>query len=112
VIKLKQKLIAQTRKSVNIPLVNLSNDVWQETVDTYKNERYRLHTSDAIEYLIYEDSSFAKVFGEDILDLAFKATVKITEPDVPKEIIKESREICKTLIDLTRKYSFEYCKDK
>jgi hypothetical protein len=109
VIRLKQKLNAKIRHRDNTPLVSLSNDVWSDTIAVYKDNNYRLHISDAIEFLVYEDSSFAKVFGEEILDLTFKAVIKITESNTPKEVIQESREICKTLIDLTRKYSFEYC---
>jgi hypothetical protein len=112
VIQLRQKLAAKTISPDHKKAAELSNRVWADTINAFKDNKYRLHIGDSIEYLIYEDNSFVKVFGQDILDLAFKVAIKITESNIDKEVIKESREICSVLIDLTRKYSFEYCKGK
>jgi 5'-deoxynucleotidase YfbR-like HD superfamily hydrolase len=90
----------------------LSNKIWTETIEKYKEGSHRIYIADAIEMLIHDENSFINVFGQDILDISFRATIKLSESNIDKEIIKESRDICKTLIDLTRKYSFEYCKDK
>ena len=115
VIRLKQKLFAQTRKPVNLHLVKLSNDAWQIVVDKYENQTMRIMLADATEMLVLdEEKAMKEVYGDDIVDLAYRASTKIQQDDSDAEpgIIKESREITEALIDASRKVVFDYLKEK
>ena len=114
VIKLKQKLLKYLREEKNKDLVQLSNDIWFELINEYKDKNYHIVVFDAIESLVFEAEEYlTKAYGGSFLQQAANVVYKITGNDeVPKEYLKESREIMDRLIELTRKRVYDYLKEK
>ena len=113
VVKLKQALMAITTKEKNKDLVVLANEAWAKVVDKYKDENYRLVLADAVEMLVNDEiDAMEKLYGKNIGDLAYRATLKLIGNGVEPEILKESREISDSLIEATRKLTYDYLKDK
>jgi len=117
VIPKNQFVIVRDSKNVDqkrIDIANLSNKIWSKTIAAYKDsEKAEIVLGDFIEMLVLdEQKDFETVFGSEIIDLSFKVSLKISPENVDPKRIKMSREITKTLIDFTRKESYEYCKGK
>ena len=125
VIKLRQLIASKTsvgKKLVagslyragtgDIEIAKIANKIWQATVDYFKDQKMRIVVGDMIEELIFEEEkTFVEIYGNQILTLAGTVSVKVLSPDIDKEIIQESREITKKLIELTRKEIYHHNKE-
>jgi hemerythrin len=112
VIRLRQTLAAKTVSPKHKQIAELSNKVWADTIEKHKDKRTRIIVGDLIEMLVFtEEDAFIEMYGPNIMHLVGTVAVKIVDSGASKEVIKESREVAKTLIDLTRKYIFDN-KDK
>jgi hypothetical protein len=113
VIRLRQTLAAKAVSPDHKVLADMSNEVWKETVQNFKERRMRLVVGEAIETLIFsEEKAFKAMYGDHIIPICGYATIKIVDSGISSEIIKESREVTAMLMKLTQKYTFEYCKEK
>ncbi len=106
-IKLKRRLFDRTRHKKYRRLILLSNKGWQDMVDQFKDQHLRVVVHDFIEYLAFnEEDSLTAMYGDDILDLISDVTIKYSG-EADKEILAESRKICKGLTDITKKLVFD-----
>jgi hypothetical protein len=104
---------AKTINNEYMPAKELSNKIWHDTIQEFKDKHMRIVVGDLIENLIFnEEKAFTAFYGPQIIDITGYATVKMVDPGISSEIIKESREVTKKLIDLTRKYVYDYNMEK
>jgi len=110
-IRLKQVLRAKTVSEDHLEVAELSNKVWSQTIEKHKEENRKLLLGDFFDMvLLEEEKAFTKMYGDDIVQLIYRFALNMTEEGTPKEIVEDSRIVTKTLINLTRKHVFEYCK--
>jgi hypothetical protein len=113
VIRFKQRLRRKVSARQYLPLKDISNDIWRDTINKYKDKNMRIVVGDVIEELIFkEEKAFVSVYGPIVISEGAQAVYKITDSGINSDIISESREVSKTLIDLTRKAIFERNKNE
>ena len=111
-IRLKQLLLSKTRQAQHYKYVEMSNKVWTNVVEQYKENKYHVVIFDAVESLAFaEEEIMVKMFGEHFLTVVGNFTLKITYDGVDKELLRESREICKALKKSLSKVTFDNKED-
>ena len=112
-IRFRQRIRRKVGAKQYLPLQDISNDIWSSAIDKYKDKNMRIVVGDMIEELLFgEEKAFVSVYGPAIISEGSNMTLKITDSGLDKDIIAESREVSKTLIDLTRKAIFERHKNE
>jgi hypothetical protein len=112
-IRFRQRLRQKVGAKQYLPLKDISNDIWSSAIDKYKDKNMRIVIGDVIEELLFgEEKAFTSIYGPAIISEGSNMTLKITDSGLAKDIIAESREVSKTLIDLTRKAIFERHKNE
>ena len=107
-IRLKQALKKRTTDAANREYVDWSNEAWQMTIDQFKDKNMRLAIFDAVEMIGFlEEEAMKDMFGNNILDLISRFSYKHTYSGVSKEVLAESREVTKALIDNMIKVIFD-----
>jgi len=103
VIKLKQKLnkfVTKQSKKVRLVAVNITNEAWTETLQQFADDA-KLLPADFIDMLTLDKKQiFIDTFGETILDDIFKVVIKISDENIQKNTIKESRTILNTFLNI------------
>lgn len=109
-IRLKQALQKKTRDAQNKDYVKLSDKAWEMTIEQFKDRQppIRIAIFDVVEMLTFEvEKPMVEMFGNHILELSSKFALKQTYDGVDKEILLESREVTKALIDNMRKVIYD-----
>jgi hypothetical protein len=107
-IRLKQMLFAKTKKADNLEYVKMSNEAWSMVVDKYKDKSYRIAIFDFVESIGFEaEEIMTEMFGKNFIENISAFSLKHTYDGTSSDILKETREISKELIDATRKIIYE-----
>lgn len=107
-IRLKQRLMAQTRKVKNRAYVEMSNVAWQSVIDKFKDRHMRLAIFDAVESLAFDQMDLMiEMYGSNIIDYVASFALKQTRDGVDRDILKESREITDALKKAVQKVVFD-----
>jgi len=111
-IRLKQAILAETRKSKYFKYVKLSNTAWSNIVARLKDDNYHIAIFDAVEQLALDNTkTMTAVYGPSILNLAANFALKQTPDKISSDILKESRFVTDTLIKETQKVVYDYLKE-
>ena len=112
-IRFRQRLRQKVGAKQYLPLKNIANDIRSSAIDKYKDQKMRIVVGDVVEELLFgEEKAFISIYGPIIISEGSNMVFKITDSGLDKDIITESREVSKTLIDFTRKAIFERHKNE
>jgi len=104
VIRVKQMIRGKLRNSKYIPLIKLSNEAWDNTIEKFKGNNYRILVYDFVEMVVMnEEQSMNEFFGASFSDVAFRYSLKNAIPNLEQQLYKESREVSKEVTDQIRK---------
>ncbi len=107
-IRLKQMIRAQTSKANNVEYVLMSNRAWANVVEDYSDKNYRIAIFDFVESLGFGvENIMTEMFGSKFIEAVGNFALKMTKDGCSKEVLKESREVTKALINATRKVVFD-----
>ena len=109
---LRKMLLEQTSKAQYLEYVKMSNLAWQETVDMFKEQNYRMVIFDAVEFLSFgEEEAMTEMFGEDFMEVSGEFSFRFSDDNIPNDGLAESREICKILTKTLKRIVFDQVKE-
>lgn len=112
VINLKQRLFTKTRNASYVGYVILSNKAWDDTIDVFKDTGDSIVIFDAVETLVFnEEDAMKAMFGEDILDIVGRFSMKQSRNGVTKELLAQSRRISDQLTKSMKKVVYDFMKE-
>jgi len=107
-IRLRQYLFAQTSKAKNREYVQMSNKAWSDVVETFSENNYRIAIFQFVESIGFEvEDLMTEMYGNNFIQYISSFALKQTMDGTSKEILKETREVSKALVDATRKVVFD-----
>ncbi len=112
VINLKQRLFTKTRNASYAGYVILSNKAWDDTIDVFKDTGDSIVIFDAVETLVFnEEDSMKAMFGDDILDIVGRFSMKQSRNGVTKDLLAQSRRISDQLTKSMKKVVYDTLKE-
>jgi len=107
-IRLFQLLRSKTSQAQNKAYIELSNKAWSMTIKDFSGKDYRIAIFDAVESLAFaEQDVCTKMYGSNFLPYSTSFCYKQTSDETSKDVLKESREVTKTLIKNIQKVVFD-----
>ena len=107
-IRLKQCLFAKTSRAEHYHYVEMSNDAWSNVIEKFSDNNYRIAIFQFVETLGFEvEELMTKMYGNNFIQYVSSFSLKNTKDGTTKEILKETREVSKSLIQETRKIIFD-----
>ena len=111
-IRLKQCLFAKTSRAEHYQYVEMSNDAWSNVIEKFSDNNYRIAIFQFVETLGFEvEELMTKMYGNNFIQYVSSFSLKNTKDGTTKEILKETREVSKSLIQETRKIIFDKKKE-